>query len=251
MDLGGPWRLAPGDDELRRAFADDGFDDSGWAEAHVPGHWRRAPGLETSDGPVLHRKRFEAAAPEQPGRRSFVVFDGMFYQGDVWLDGLYLGDTEGYFLPHAFEVTDALAARSDHVLAVELTCAPQRAKKLKRNITGIFQDGGLIDPAGNPGGIWRPVRIVETGPVRITALRVRCSDAKAERARLEVTATLDTADAGEVTIRSTVETTDHERTDQLSAGTNVVSWRLDVAPPPRGWAWAHGGQPLGDGDVGG
>ena len=38
------------------------------------------------------------------------MLDGVFYTSDVWLDGTYLGDTEGYFFPHAFEVTDALAA---------------------------------------------------------------------------------------------------------------------------------------------
>ena len=45
------------------------------------------------------------------GRRSWLVLDGLFYEGDVWLDGSYLGATEGYFFPHWFEVTDALPVR--------------------------------------------------------------------------------------------------------------------------------------------
>jgi len=40
--------------------------------------------------------------------------------GDVWLDGAYLGDTEGYFFPHTFEVTEHLRSRSEHQLAVEV-----------------------------------------------------------------------------------------------------------------------------------
>ena len=244
MDLGGTWRLAPGDDELRRVFADDGFDDSGWVEAVVPGHWRRAPGLEDWDGPVLHRRSFQLGPERAEGERSFVVCDGMFYQGDVWLDGLYLGDTEGYFVPHAFEVTDALASRSDHVIAVELTCAPQRSRKTKRNLTGVFQDGELLDPTLNPGGIWRPVRIETSGPLRIASLRVRCTEANTERARLELTAVLDAADAGEVTTRTAVAGVDSERVDLLTAGANVVSWRQDVPTPDLWWPWALGEQPL-------
>ena len=38
--------------------------------------------------------------PAAADRRWWLRFDGLFYQGDVWLDGTYLGDTEGYFSPH-------------------------------------------------------------------------------------------------------------------------------------------------------
>ena len=38
----------------------------------------------------------------------------------------------------------------------------------KRNITGVFEHWDCLDPDWNPGGIWRPVRVDETGPVRIT-----------------------------------------------------------------------------------
>ena len=48
-----------------------------------------------------------------------------------------------------------------------MNCAPQRNKAAKRNLTGIFQHWDALDPEWNPGGIWRPIRIVTTGPVRI------------------------------------------------------------------------------------
>ena len=93
------------------------------------------------------------------GRRAWLTFDGLFYQGDVWLDGAYLGDTEGYFAPHTFEVTDALRARGEHHLAVEVTCSRPTDLTAKRNITGVFQHWDCLDPDWNPGGIWRPVRV--------------------------------------------------------------------------------------------
>src|SRR3954452_16781796 len=124
MELSGAWRAAVADDELRRAFADDGFDDRDWSPIEVPGHWRASPPFADADGPLLQRTAFDHDGPAA-GERAWLTFDGVFYQGDVWLDGAYLGDTEGYFLPHTVEVTEQLAARHEHRLAVEVTCAPQ------------------------------------------------------------------------------------------------------------------------------
>jgi len=238
VDLCGTWRAAPSGDELRRRFVESDFDDAAWVDLEVPGHWRSAPALADSDGPVLHRRGFEAPRPEK-GRRSFVVLEGCFYQSDVWLDGFYLGDTEGYFLPHAFEVTDQLRDRDQHVLAVELTCdrQGQDATTLKSNLTGAFQDPGFVDPDWNPGGIWRPVCLVETGAVRIASLRVRCAEATEEGARLLLTARLDATEAEEVELRTTVDPggVEHRHTAHLTAGTNELSWPVEVADPTLWW----------------
>ena len=120
------WRAAAADDHLRRSYTEHDFDDAAWHPVAVPGHWRSSPAFADSDGPLLYRCRFEADRAGRRRRRAWLTFDGLFYQGDVWLDGGYLGDTEGYFLPHTFEVTDALRDRREHALAVEVTCSPQR-----------------------------------------------------------------------------------------------------------------------------
>src|SRR5436305_15275801 len=138
MELSGSWRAVEADDELRRTCPDPDSDDSGWATVDVPHHWRSSRDFADSDGPMLYRRPFEAAAPD-PGRRSWLTLDGLFYQGDIWLDGSYLGDTEGYFFPHTFDVTERLRDRSEHLLAVEVTCAPQTDRTANRNLTGVFQ----------------------------------------------------------------------------------------------------------------
>jgi beta-mannosidase len=246
VDLSGTWRAAAADEGLRRRFPEPAFSDDGWAELEVPGHWRSSTAFAGHDGPLLYRRRFEAAAPAE-GRRSWLVFDGLFYQGDVWLDGAYVGDTEGYFVPHAFEVTDALRDRSEHALAVEVACAPPGDRTAKRNITGVFQHWDCIDPDWNPGGIWRPVGLEETGAVRISKLRVLCGDATADRAVVTVAARLDAAEATTVTVRTTVgDTTDHEAEHQLAAGTNDVRWTVTVERPALWWPRALGDQPLHD-----
>ena len=244
-ELGGDWRAAVADDELRRAFTDPVFADDGWEPIAVPGHWRRSSGFGDTDGPLLYRLRFEHPIPADP-ERTWLTFDGLFYQGDVWLDGTYLGDTEGYFQPHTFDISEPIASRAEHMLAVEVACARQTDLASKRNLTGTFQHSDYIDPEWNPGGIWRPVRLESTGPVRIRDLRVRCRDATPERAVVVFDANLETLESRSVTIKSTVGAVDHELTQTLATGENHVEWTVTVDQPDLWWPWSLGDQPLHD-----
>jgi beta-mannosidase len=258
MELDQGWRAAAADDHLRRSYTEHDFDDAAWHPVGVPGHWRSTEPFAEADGPLLYRCRFDAPAPAE-GRRAWLAFDGLFYQGDVWLDGGYLGDTEGYFVPHAFEVTGALRLRSGHALAVEVTCNAVRDPHGRRNITGTFQAGGHIDPAWNPGGIWRPVRVTETGPVRIAALRVLCAEATPQRAVLALRAVLDSDRARRVRLRTEVGALDHEVDQPLATGPNEVNWTVTIERPALWWPRALGDPVLhdvrvavlaGDGDPG-
>jgi beta-mannosidase len=245
MDLSGTWRAAEATEELRRRFPDPDFDDDGWAEIPVPSHWRTVAGFEASDGPLLYRRRFETPTPG-PDERWWLVLDGLFYQGDVWLDGTYVGDTEGYFFPHAFEVTAAVGARREHVLAVEVACNRPDDLTAKRNLTGVFQHWDCIDPAWNPGGIWRPVRLVRTGPVRIARLRCLCAEASGERAVVRFSAVLDAVAATAVSVRTTVGAVDHTAEHRLASGENRVSWQVAIERPALWWPRALGEPVLHD-----
>jgi beta-mannosidase len=256
MDLGGRWLAAEADEELLRRLPDDDLDDGAWEAVEVPGQWRQSPAFAASNGPVLYRRRFAAAAPEI-GRRAWLTFDGLFYQADVWLDGSYLGDTEGYFAPRAFEVTEQLAAATEHLLAVEVACPPQTDRRRKHSLTGVFQHWDCLDPEWNPGGIWAPVGVVETGSVRLAALRMVCREATPERATLDFEAQLDADGSSPVTIRTTVARTDPAAggpgpavdEHKLAAGANRVRWRVVVERPDLWWPHALGDQPLYDIDV--
>jgi beta-mannosidase len=239
------WRAAVADEHLRRVYTDDDVDSASWRPIDVPGHWRSSAAFTDADGPLLYRCRFDAPPPP-PGRRSWLTFEGLFSQGDVWLDGGYLGDTEGYFLPHSFEVTDALADRSGHTLAVEVTSAPQRTAASKRNLTGVFQSPEIGGAAAQPGGIWRPVRLDETGPVRIAGLRVLCVEATPERAVLRAVAALDSDGARHVRLRTEVGDIDHEIEHPLAAGSNEVTWSVTIDHPALWWPRALGDAVLHD-----
>jgi beta-mannosidase len=249
MHLSDGWRAAIADDDLRRVYQGADFDDGAWEPITVPGHWRSTAAFADSDGPLLHRCRFETDRPGD-GRRRWLTLEGLFYQGDVWLDGGYLGDTEGYFVPHTFEVTEQLRDRLEHVLAVEVTCAPERAKSAKRNLTGVFQHWDCLDPAWNPGGIWRPVRLRETGPIRISRLRVLCREATPGRAVVAFRATLDSDARRTVCVRTELGALGHEQTQPLAAGVNELEWTVTVERPDLWWPRALGDAVLHDVTVG-
>jgi beta-mannosidase len=260
MELTGPWQAMVADDDRRRTWLDEApiadvtgevADDAeaveaGWQPVAVPGHWRSSPAFAGTDGPLLYRTTFEHPAPAGD-ERVWLRFDGLFYQGDVWLDGGYVGDTEGYFFPHTFEVTAALAERTEHTLGVEVTSSPQRDRTAKRAITGIFQHADDLDPDWNPGGIWRPVGLERTGPVRIRHLRVLCREANDTRATVTFRAVLDAAEAAEVTLRSAVgDDTELVDVRRLAAGENQVEWQVRVDDPVLWWPHALGDQLLHD-----
>lgn len=243
------WAAAPADNDLRRNWADPSFEPSGWEHVEVPGHWRDSAAFASHDGPLLYHRTFEADAAQPTGTRRWLELDGVFSQGDVWLDGSYLGNTDGYFLQHRFEVTDPLAAGREHTLAIEVTSSPVRDPAAKRDITGPWLHGSALDPDWNPGGLWRPVRLRHTGPVACRRLRVLCTEAGATRAVLSLDATLDAAEAGPVVVCTTVAGTDHRHEQPLAAGSNRVRWTVVVEQPALWWPRMLGDQPLHDLEV--
>ncbi len=251
IDLSGTWRAALANDELRRQAPLAGFDDADWESVSVPHHWKSTATFASVDGPLIYRRSFEAPTElTDSNRRWWLQFDGIFYQGDVWLDGSYLGDTEGYFAPHSFEVTNQLSAGIEHFLSVEVTCAPQKSRKAKRNLTGVFQHWDCIHPDWNPGGIWQPVRLLSTGPIRIERLRVLCMEANDRQAVLSIRAVLNSDTARVVTLGTHVGTdsdgTEHSSEHSLASGSNRVEWKVTVERPALWWPHALGTPELVD-----
>jgi beta-mannosidase len=250
VELSGLWRAEHADEGLRRSFHLRGFDDAGWPELEVPGHWSDCDEL-TDATEVLYRRSFSSAeATDGPDTtsagRAWLELDGLFTQGDVWLDGNYLGDTDGYFIHHAFEVTEAIRDGADHVVAVEVTCNPAGADRRRRALMGVFEGGNAVLPESRPGGIWAPVRIRHTGPVRIDRLRAVCTSATAASATVAIRTVLNSATRRTVTLRTEVAGVDHELEQSLAEGVNTVEWTVTIPEPDLWWPRALGDQPLAD-----
>ena len=270
MDLGGTWRIAAATEGRRRTFHEFDFDDSGWATTPVPSHWAQGAAGGGADlageESVLYRRRFEgpadaAASPEigTGGTRWWLRIEGLAQQGDIWLDGSYLGHTDGYFVPHELEVTDQIGARSEHLLAIEATCRRFGDPDNRTNLTGALQDPELCGSDDIiVGGLWRPVRLRSSGTVAIRHARAICAEVHTsgdrgrgpgggERtARLALRAVLDVPGGGAVSLRTRVAGTEHVHDHHAAVGENRVEWTVDVADPPLWWPHSLGDQRLCD-----
>ncbi len=97
-------------------------------------------------------------------------------------------------MPHTFEVTDHVATRTEHTLAVEVTCAPQTDKTAKRTSPASSSIGIVSIPTGIREGSGDRCGSRTTGPVRIRDLRVLCREATSERAVVVLRANLETVE---------------------------------------------------------
>jgi beta-mannosidase len=195
------WQIRPLD-EFRQGIYPRG--DEGWLPATVPGHWQQIPALAGHAGKVVYRCRF-AVAPSalspQPAAlgRHWLRLNGIFYRSRVYLNGVDLGPHEGYFIPHEVEVTGLL--QPENTLLVEVDCPDERDKLGKTMITGVFSHWDCLDPRANPGGIWLPVEIHGSGPLRLQHARLLTLACDERFAQIRFDLELEAAAHGHVTIR--------------------------------------------------
>ena len=174
--------------------------------------WRRpSRSIDVDDGTWVERARSrttgapEPASPSTTGRcctaaasrtpapgagspAPFLELDGIFYYGDVWFDGEYLGATEGYFVP------PRVRGHRTRCATATSTCSRSRSRA-RRNATAprsarspaATGSRRCSTPTLNPGGIWRPVRVVVDGPGahRERARAVRRGVGRARPARVQ------------------------------------------------------------------
>ena len=249
--LPGPWRAHATDDALRRNFIEHDFDDDAWLDVTVPGHWAEQPKL-ASRRSVLYRTTF--SLPNDPSTddgRHWLVFDGIWQSADVWLDGSYLGPTDGWFIPNEFDITDQIhtSETGEHVLAVEVMSQQPNADEPTRNLNGIFDDPDIVGHQ-NRGGIWQPVRIVSTGPVRMIKNRLVCTEASITAAKVHLRSHLVSDESRSVTITTTLRPPGgappvvSSRQHDLASGATVLEWDLAITDPQLWWPWQLGDQPL-------
>lgn len=101
-----------------------------------------------------------------------IVFEGVDYSCEVWLNGTYLGRHEGMFSSFEFDITDCVSwadwRGGANMLMVKLDPPPKNYRNCggkKVNFSGDYFSG-LV-----PFGIWRPVRIEAIEQVLIDSVR--------------------------------------------------------------------------------
>ena len=108
-----PLRTTPG--ELA-GYATAGFDDSRWAEIEVPGNWDTRDEYSNYFDNAWYRRSF-FLLPQQ-GKKVSVHFGAVYYQAEVWLNGVRLGHHIGGATPFEFDITDHIAQDGRNTIAV-------------------------------------------------------------------------------------------------------------------------------------
>jgi beta-mannosidase len=185
---------------------DPEYDDHDWRPIHVPSNWC-AEGV-AHHGTAWYRTIFNLPAMT-PRVYHSLLFHGVDYYADVWINGRYLGSHEGYFGAFCFDVTDAVREGSN-CLAVkvesptDVVLMDRLDHQRKSLVKGALQDWDANNLEVNTGGIYEDVALRTTGPIRVDMIRVDSRPRRGRR-RADITVTVEIVNLSRVSLRTTVE----------------------------------------------
>ena len=179
MSLDGTWEFLPANSMSANYYTLDA-DYSEAAEIQVPSNWF-SQGFD-HHGIAWYRKSFDFAAVDESEQVIQLIFEGVDYFADVWLNGTYLGFHEGYFQSFQFEVSKYLVAGTNSLVVrvnSPLEDAGQSWSLHKKYIKGVLghhdaRPGGAWSERGqemNTGGIWQSVRIESSKLASVDTLK--------------------------------------------------------------------------------
>jgi beta-mannosidase len=219
-----------------------------------------------------YRKDFVAPATLAK-KRITLVFDGVDFECEVWLNGKQLGRNVGMFRQFQFDGTDILRPGQTNRLAVRLAKMPDELARFysRAEENGVYNDviwqgmnktrqwfKDLKSPT-NSGwdwginiwtlGIWKDVRLVATGPARIDDIHVQTL-LNADRTKATITAAIavESSDSRSANIRFRVSGNGDDVTltkdVALVKGRNAIQADLTLDKPALWWPNGQGAQSL-------
>ena len=143
---------------------DANFDDRYWRNVNLPHDWAVevpfAPDASHSHGYKTvgyrypensigwYRKHLQIPQSDL-GKKISLLFEGVFRNSEVWVNGFYLGNEQSGYLDFQYDITDYINYGGDNVIAVKADATLEE---------GWFYEGA---------GIYRNVWLVKTNPVHI------------------------------------------------------------------------------------
>lgn len=159
-ELAGGWELASASMVVSRPFLESGFDTSDWYDAVVPGtvlttlvEQGIAPdpyyglnNLAISDSLCRtdwwYRIKFDVDR-DMLSSNATLLFNGINYRAEIWLNGRRLGNMAGAFKRGSFRVSDILKA-DDNVLAVRVSPPDNPGIAHEENSVDFGPNGGAL-----------------------------------------------------------------------------------------------------------
>ena len=232
----------------------------GWKSIAVPDNWYRQG--DDISGFAWYQTRFKVES-NNAVRVANLVFNGVDYAADVWLNGHYLGHHTGYFQAFEFDVTGLLKSGSNQlrVLVNSPLEKPEDWSLHKRLIKGVLshhdtRPGGAWSERGqekNTGGIWAPVELQFSDQLALRQLQVipskQPTQAQPQHWQINASAQVHQHVSHETSI--TVETQISPEnfkgkplrfTQQhtLKAGDNALALSFPLDNPTLWWPYEHG-----------
>jgi len=262
ISLAGKWKIKQGDLAPANLYLTSVEDDR-WKEISVPSNWF-LQGIDYS-GVIWFRRYFRADAAWK-NRVVKLVFEGVDYASDVWLNGHYMGFHEGYFGPFSFFITDFIRLGADNILTVRVNSPYEEPGKVwslkKRLIKGIFnhhdtRPGGAWSMRGqekNTGGIWAPVYLKVSEALSVEGVKVNPEvDPESETASAIISMTVvrpvasvagDFVFAIKLSPFNFVPEEPYEilvtETSALIPGKNELTFHIPSSRVRLWWPWDHG-----------
>ena len=180
ISLAGPWKYHAEPRVAAQAHRPE-HDDRDWPALQVPSNWY-LQGVDRS-GSIWFRRTFRVPRG-QAGKRTRLVFDGVDYAAEVWLNGRSLGTHQGYFERFSFVAGPWLYEDRDNVLCVRVDSPLETGPSWslhKKLIKGVFghhdaRPGNAWSDRGqdrNTGGIWGHVGLKPAGDLSLDGIHVR------------------------------------------------------------------------------
>lgn len=168
ISLNKNWLTAEDDNNIKayNGFENPNFKAANWKAVDVPHNWDEYEGyrrLKHGDrhGYAWYRRSFTVKVIS--GKRYFLYFEGVGSYATVWLNGKQVGYHAGGRTTFTLDVTGAIKAQN--VLAVRAD-HPDRIQDLPWVCGGSSDEVGFSE-GSQPMGIFRPVHLIVTDPVRV------------------------------------------------------------------------------------
>jgi hypothetical protein len=279
------WRLIGAPDVAGKGsdFSRPGYDAGKWLAATVPGTVLTTLvdrgvypdpyyGLNNLAIPEsLSRQdwwyRAGFVVPKQAaGRKLTLVFNGINYASEIWLNGVHVGETHGAFTRGQFDI---VPAAGENVVAVRVSPPPHPGIPHEQSIkAGVGENGGQLAIDGPtfvategwdwiPGirdrntGIWQPVELQAHGDVRILDPQVITDLPLPRTDSADVYIKVPVENNGrtpiDVTVRAEFDGHKLEQTVTAFPGITKIGFApVRVADPKLWWPNGYGDQALHD-----
>lgn len=157
------------DQNFYNGFEAENFKDTNWKQVDVPHNWDVYHGYRrllkgNRHGYAWYRKNF-SVKPKGKNERYFLFFEGVGSYATVWLNGKKVGYHAGGRTTFTLDVTSAIRLKGNNILAVRAD-HPDEIRDLPWVDGGGSEERGFSE-GSQPMGIFRPVHLVVTNPIRI------------------------------------------------------------------------------------